>query len=206
MVLSELPVGNVASAPWGLILNLGVWRRSAEAPQGVGAAVKLPHRPGRPSRPHSRCLVGQSGGKQAAALTWWRENVRRLRVARWRIRSSAQSPGRERLTPSVAEPEHFTGVARIRPLLTQGWPTFRSLGFKLLWIYLCFLAINVFIYIVTQVQPCHTIKFGYVNLLFMNEMLNDWMMSFWQWHLIEMIFILQTELFYKYLLPGPIPY
>lgn len=96
----------------------------------------------------------------------------------------------------------FTGVARMRPLLRKGWPTNRSLGFKLLWIYLCFLAVNVFISPATQAQPCHTIKFGYLNQLFMKEMLND---CFDLWNLRGMIFILQIELFYKYLLTRLIP-
>lgn len=93
---------------------------------------------------------GSHAGASTAALS-----LRDVRVSRLQWRSQ----------------NIFTGVARMRPLLTQGWPTNRSLGFKLLWIYLCFLAINVLISRVTQLQQL--MKFVYLNQLFMKEMLND---------------------------------
>lgn len=76
-------------------------------------------------------LIGETGVKQAAALTWWSENVRRLRVTDWRIHRSAFTSGPPHLTPAhaVVEPEHFhrggqsetiahTGVAR-KPIFVR---------------------------------------------------------------------------------------
>lgn len=207
MVLSELPVGNVGSAPpmaGSELGGLAPQRRGSAAPtpmQSLCAAVKRLHRPGRPSRPRGRCLVGgetgasgwnrrqllPDGGRMSAdsgshaGASTAALSLRDVRVSRLQWRSQ----------------NIFTGVARMRPLLTQGWPRNRSLGFKLLWIYLCLLARNVFISTVNQVQPC-------LNQLFMKETLND--CHFDLWNLREVIFILQIESFYKYLLPRLIPY
>lgn len=92
-------------------------------------------------------LIGDTNGKQAAALTWWSESVRRLRVTDWRTHSSSLSSGPPHLTPShaVAEPEHFhrggqsgtiahTGAAR--KLICEGC--------KLLWLRLSFLVTHLF--------------------------------------------------------------
>lgn len=104
-------------------------------------------------------FIRHSGVKRAAALTWWRENVLRLRVT-----GSAHPPAALRLQDvrvshafsGGARTFFFTGVARLRPLLTQGWRTNLSLCCKLLCIWFCFLAIaHVFIRAVTAVQPCH---------------------------------------------------
>lgn len=99
------------------ILNLRIWRCAAEPRRcsvyahaetlrrrttaALGWAPVL-------SSLHA-VLIGDTNGKEAAALTWWSENVRRLRVTDWRTHSSSLSSGPPHLTPShaVAEPEHF---------------------------------------------------------------------------------------------------
>lgn len=178
MVFLHLPVANVGSAPSWPIRNLGIWRRSAEPlqrrasaastpMQGLCAAVKLLHRPGRPSRPRAPYLLGHSGGKQAAALTWWWENVRSLRVTRWWIHSSAQSPGRARLTPSVAEPEYFHRGGQNETIAHTGVAHEQIFRIQIAVDLLVFLGINISP--VSQVQPCHTIKFGYLNKLFIKK-------------------------------------